>query len=349
MNHNKFSKLILAWGKQNHRPMPWKAEKNPYFIWLSEIILQQTRVEQGRKYYLKFIKHYPTIQDLANAKEDVVLKDWEGLGYYSRARNLHFTAKYIAKEFHGNFPRNYNDLLKLKGVGAYTAAAIASFAFNIPKAVVDGNVIRVLSRVFGIENQHKTAQEKREFQEFADTFISLKNPAIYNQAIMDFGAQICLPKNYLCQKCMFSKECVAFINNLQEVLPLKKPKIKIKKRSFTFLVFNFKENVYIEKRIAKDIWKGLYQFPLIENKNIETKNEILKEIEKMFHIRSKEIFIKNISQKVVQKLTHQTLTVKFVEIELKKEFLSNFIKTEIKILHKFAFPKIIKEYILETK
>jgi len=349
MNHRKFSELILAWGKQTHRPMPWKGEKNPYFIWLSEIILQQTRVEQGRHYYLKFKKHYPTIQDLANAEEDAVLKDWEGLGYYSRARNLHFTAKYISKELQGIFPNNLDGLLKLKGVGAYTASAIASFAFNIPKAVVDGNVIRVLSRVYGIENQHKTAQEKREFQEFADLLISQKNPAIYNQAIMDFGAQVCLPKKYLCDNCMFSKECVAFKNKLQDLLPLKKTKIKTKKRAFTFLVFNYKKNIYIEKRIAKDIWKGLYQFPLLENGKIETKNEILKEIEKVFSIKSKEIIIKNISNKVVQKLTHQTLIVKFVEIELKKEFLWDFIKTDIKILHKFAFPKIIKEYILETK
>jgi len=341
-----FTNLLQKWGKQNDRPMPWKGEKNPYFIWLSEIILQQTRVAQGTKYFLAFKTKYPTINDLAKASEQEVLKLWEGLGYYSRARNLHFTAKYIVSDLDGKFPIGFENLLLLKGVGAYTAAAIASFAYNIPKAVVDGNVIRVLSRVFGIETEFKTVKEKNTFQTFADTLICKENPATYNQAIMDFGAQVCMPKNYNCQECIFMKSCFAFKNNKQDQYPLKKKKITIKERFFTFLIFQKEKTVFIEEQKENDIWKGLNLFPKIETFNEIKSNQKLKsKIIESLTIESADFEIINTSKIYTQKLTHQKINAKFVEIKLKSEIKHTFIKADINFLSKFAFPKIINVYL----
>ncbi|MEM6964892.1 MAG: A/G-specific adenine glycosylase, partial [Bacteroidota bacterium] len=210
MNKQFFTKQLLRWSETIDRPMPWKGEKNPYLIWLSEIILQQTRVEQGLPYFLKFKANYPTVHDLANAPEDEVMKLWEGLGYYSRARNLHFTAKFISKELNGIFPKNYDSILKLKGVGAYTAAAIASFAYDLPHAVVDGNVYRVLSRFFGIKTPIDTTEGKKQFTQLANELLVSDQAAKYNQAIMDFGAIQCMPKNPLCHECTFQTTCKAF-------------------------------------------------------------------------------------------------------------------------------------------
>ena len=350
MLKKEFTKKLITWGQQNDRPMPWKGEKNPYLVWLSEISLQQTRVEQGTKYFLAFKENYPTVFDLAKAKEEAVLKLWEGLGYYSRARNLHFTAKHIVSALNGNFPDHYEDLLKLKGIGAYTASAIASFAFDIPKAVVDGNVIRVLSRMFGIENAFQTTKEKKELQELADSLIDKKNAAIYNQAIMDFGAQICTPKNYSCDECLFSKKCFANKNNFQDGLPLKKKKISIKKRYFSFIVIKRGGNIFLEKREKQDIWKGLYQFPKIESKEtlidlFEIKDKILK----TWNIKSNEYQIKKVSEVFTQSLTHQKLFVNFIEINLLNEIKHPFINTGIDFLSKFAFPKIINVYLSSKK
>ncbi|MCR9286527.1 MAG: A/G-specific adenine glycosylase [Bacteroidetes bacterium] len=221
-----FTKKLMEWFSQNHRPLPWKGEKNPYYVWLSEIILQQTRVEQGLPYFEKFKSTYPTVAGLANAPEDEVMKLWEGLGYYSRARNLHFTAKYISKELGGVFPSDFEGILKLKGVGPYTAAAIASFAFDLPHAVVDGNVYRVLSRFFGIEKAIDSTEGKKEFSKLAQTLIDTKQPANYNQAIMDFGATHCKPSSPNCGKCLMSLNCFAFKNSKIESLPFKSKKKK---------------------------------------------------------------------------------------------------------------------------
>lgn len=346
MHKKEFTKELTAWGRQNDRPMPWKGEKNPYFIWLSEIILQQTRVEQGTKYFLAFKENYPTVFDLAKAKEEAVLKLWEGLGYYSRARNLHFTAKYIVTELNGVFPDNFDDLLKLKGVGAYTASAIASFAYDIPKAVVDGNVVRVLSRVFGLENAFQKASEKKELQDFADSLIAKKDAAIYNQAIMDFGAQVCTPKNYDCEECIFSTKCFANKHDLQAVLPLKKKKITIKKRYFSFIILKQGNATFLEKREKQDIWKGLHQFPKIES--IETlvdSFEIEDEIQKAWQIDKNDFEIENVSEIFTQSLTHQKLFVNFIEINIINEIKHSFINTDINFLSKFAFPKIINVYL----
>jgi len=347
-NYQQFSSKICAWGKENDREMPWKGEKNPYLIWLSEIILQQTKVEQGTRYFLAFKKKYPTIFELAKAQEEEVLKLWEGLGYYSRARNLHFTAKDLVSNYNGVFPNQFVDLLKFKGIGSYTAAAIASFAYEEPKAVVDGNVVRVLSRYFGIENSFVSASDKKSFQTFADKLIQNVSPSIYNQAIMDFGAGICTPKNVDCSKCFLKKNCFAFKNKLQEKLPLKKKKIKVKARFFTFIIAVFKDSVYLEKREQNDIWKGLYQFPLIEEDNSIIKNEkkLKRAIQELLNNDNFEIL--NKSKIYTQKLTHQKISANFVEIRLKKALNNSFLKSDINFLSKFAFPKIINVY-LDTK
>lgn len=340
-----FADSISSWGKTNNREMPWKGEKNPYLIWLSEIILQQTRVEQGLNYFVAFKEKYPTVKDLAQAEETEVLKLWEGLGYYSRARNLHYTAKFINNELAGIFPTNYEELLKLKGVGSYTASAIASFAFNEKKAVVDGNVIRVLSRHFGIETTFNTAQEKRDFQAFADELIYTQKPDVYNQAIMDFGAQMCTPKKVDCSPCFLKETCYAYRTDKQLKLPLAKKKVKQTERNFSFFVFKYKNETYIEQRQAKDIWKGLHQFPLFEaEKNVLTKAKDIDEVvEKL--IKTKDFELENISENYTQKLTHQKLTANFIQIKLKSPINKHFLNVNIKKLSKFAFPKIINVYL----
>lgn len=232
-----FHRLIVEWYRLNKRDLPWRETQNAYFIWLSEIILQQTRVLQGMNYYLKFISHYPTVHDLANASEQDVLNDWQGLGYYSRARNLHFTAKLISTEMKGVFPSSFNEIKKLKGIGDYTAAAISSFAYNLPQAVVDGNVYRVLSRVFEVHLPIDSTQGKKFFADLAQELISLKEPAIHNQAIMELGAMQCLPVNPICHSCPLNSICLAFSNRTYKELPIKLKKVKVRNRYFHFLIF----------------------------------------------------------------------------------------------------------------
>ena len=270
-----FSQKLLKWYKINQRNLPWRDVDDPYKIWLSEIILQQTRVQQGMPYYEKFILTFPTVYDLAKASEDEILKLWEGLGYYSRARNMHFTAKYIVEELHGKFPNNYADLLKLKGVGNYTAAAIASFAFKEAVAAVDGNVYRVLARIFGIKDDIMSNQAKKIFQSLANELIPKNQPDIFNQAMMDLGSMVCKPKQPLCETCFMQEECFAFRHDEIVNLPVKSKKIKVKKRFFHFLLLeNADKNIVIEQRSDNDIWKNLYQFPLIET-NLEASEDVI--------------------------------------------------------------------------
>jgi A/G-specific adenine glycosylase len=268
-----FSKTLLNWNDTtNRRAMPWKGEKNPYYIWLSEVILQQTRVEQGLPYFEKFKKEFPTVQCLANAPEDKVMKLWQGLGYYSRARNLHFTAKYVANELKGTFPPTFDELRKLKGVGDYTAAAIASFAYNEKRAVVDGNVIRVLSRVFCIQTPFDTTAGKKEFAALAQKLIDYKHPGIYNQAIMDFGSLVCTPQKPLCEGCPFQRTCVAYNKDMVAELPVRANRTVIKQRYFNYLLIKSNTEILVQKREGKDIWAGLYQLPLLETEKPLTRN-----------------------------------------------------------------------------
>lgn len=254
--------------------MPWRNTTDPYKIWLSEIILQQTRVAQGLPYYLAFINTYPTVEDLAAASEEEVLKLWQGLGYYSRGRNLHFSAKYIVNELNGIFPNTYSDILKLKGVGDYTASAIASIAFNEPTAVVDGNVYRVLSRVFGIETPINSTEGIKQFKTLAQELIPQHRPADFNQAIMEFGAIQCKPQNPYCLHCIFNERCVAYQQNKITELPVKLKKIKIKKRYLNYLVIISPEKkTLLQQRTGKGIWQGLYEFPNIETEAIVNAKE----------------------------------------------------------------------------
>ncbi|RZL34004.1 MAG: A/G-specific adenine glycosylase, partial [Pedobacter sp.] len=270
-----FSKQLTKWYLQNKRDLPWRKTQNPYLIWLSEIMLQQTRVAQGLPYYNAFILAFPTVFDLANASEEQVLKLWQGLGYYSRARNMHKTAQIVANDFKGIFPDNNKDLLKLKGVGDYTAAAIASFSFGEKIPVVDGNVFRVLSRVFDIETDISNACAKKEFQELALELMNNENPALFNQAIMEFGALQCVPKNPDCENCIFNTACLALKNDKVGSLPYKSKKTKVVDRFFNYLIFEDEQNkTIVQKRTEKGIWHNLYEFPLIEM----TKNINLEEI-----------------------------------------------------------------------
>jgi A/G-specific adenine glycosylase len=314
----KFSNTLIYWYLQNNRELPWRKSKNPYFIWLSEIMLQQTRVAQGLAYYLKFTTSFPTVFDLAKADESTVLKMWQGLGYYSRARNLHFSAKQISKELNGVFPSTYEEIIKLKGIGDYTASAISSICFNEPTAVVDGNVYRVLSRYFGINTPTNSTSGIKEFKALAQTLIDTSQPGTYNQALMDFGALHCKPQNPLCETCPFSDSCVAFEKKLTKELPVKEKKIKVRKRYFNFLVIKTDAHkTILTERKGKGIWQGLYQFPLIENTETISEKEIIssKEFNNLFPAETTiSLFNK---KEIVHKLSHQHLYTQFWIVETK--------------------------------
>lgn len=254
---------LINWYRENKRELPWRNTTDPYKIWLSEIILQQTRVQQGLPYYEKFTNQFPTINELADASEQDVLLLWQGLGYYSRARNMHYTAKMIIDKYNGNFPENHNEILALKGVGEYTAAAIASFAFDKAYPVLDGNVFRFISRLFGIEKPIDTSTGKKEIAKALDLIFNTQKPALFNQAIMEFGATHCTPKKPKCDTCIFNMQCEALGSKKVMSIPVKKGKTKILKVNHTYMCFIHDNKTYIEKRTA-GIWKNLYQFPLIE-------------------------------------------------------------------------------------
>ena len=347
-----FSEKLLEWFATNHRPMPWKGEKNPYLVWLSEIILQQTTVRQGLPYFERFAERYPSVNALADAPEDDVMKLWEGLGYYSRARNLHATAKHIAYELSGSFPTSYEGLLTLKGVGSYTAAAIASFAFGLPCAVVDGNVYRVLARYFGVEDAIDLPSSKRFFTELANELLGKNDPADFNQAIMDFGATHCTPANPNCKNCSLATKCVAFLENKVNILPIKIKKIEKKERFFNYLIINSDKFVFIKKRLEKDIWQNLYEFPLIETadlvENLSNSNENTAFTEGVLALKNFRFIKKSMPKK--QLLTHRKIIATFWELQADNDFVLNnseYLKIERKTLKNFAFPKVIDLYLQE--
>ena len=343
-----FAKRLLEWNKEsNKREMPWKGEKDPYKIWLSEIILQQTRVEQGLNYYQKFIAAFPAIQQLANAEDSRVYKLWEGLGYYSRCKNLLITARYIAKEKNGNFPGTYEDIIRLKGIGAYTAAAISSFAFNLPYAVVDGNVFRVIARVFGISKAIDSTEGKKIFTDFANRLLDKKQPGIYNQAIMDFGAVICKPVAPLCDECIFKKTCVAFQNDKINELPVKLKKTAVKKRWFNYLVLEYKNEIFIRERLAKDIWQHLFEFCLIETEKHENEQSIIKIALKRKLLKDKKFTVVYVSPALKQLLSHQLINGQFIYIHLsaRPDVLENYIAVAKEKLGNYPFPQLTNQYI----
>jgi len=269
---------ILEWYRQNARDLPWRHTKDPYKIWLSEIILQQTRVAQGLPYYLKFVKRFSDIESFAKATEDEILHLWQGLGYYSRARNMHHCAQTICNSYDGKFPQTYAALIKLKGIGEYTAAAISSFAYDERKPAIDGNIIRVVSRLFGIFDTPYTKESKKAVETISNNLILNTPPAAYNQAMMEFGALQCVPKNPDCSICPVADFCYALKHDLVKNLPAPKEKIEVKNRFFYFLIFHYQEKVYIERRTQNDIWKNLFQFPLIETNEAKSETEIKESI-----------------------------------------------------------------------
>lgn len=308
-----FSKTLIEWYLENKRDLPWRNTIDPYEIWLSEIILQQTRVEQGKPYYFKFLKAFPNVFCLANASEEEVLKLWQGLGYYSRARNLHFTARYIVSELNGNFPDTFKELKKLKGIGDYTASAIASFCSNEAVAAVDGNVFRVLSRIFGIDTPINSGEGFRRFKDLAQDLIDPKDPGTFNQALIEFGSEQCKPRQPLCISCPFSAHCVAFQQNKISDLPVKLKKTKIRHRHFNYLVFISEEKkTLLRKRVGKGIWQGMFQFPLIETDSEATLENLVEEESFIEYKTPGNVAIALFNEKpIVHKLTHQHLHTKF--------------------------------------
>jgi A/G-specific adenine glycosylase len=341
----EFSQKLINWYNQNKRDLPWRKTKNPYFVWLSEIMLQQTRVAQGLSYYLKFTETFPTVFDLAKADEETVLKLWQGLGYYSRARNLHFTSKYIANDLDGKFPNTYEEIKKLKGIGDYTASAIASICFNEPTAVVDGNVYRVLARYYGIDTPINSSKGIKEFKQLAQEILDKEHSGTFNQAIMDFGAIQCKPKKPLCLFCPFSESCVALQKGKVEVLPVKEKKIKVRKRYFNYLVVKTKnDKTILNLRQGKGIWQGLYEFPVVETTTSINYTELLasKDFQELFS-EPTQISLFN-EKEIVHKLSHQHLYTKFWIVETNQTTANSILWEEI---FNYPVPVLIANFLEE--
>jgi A/G-specific adenine glycosylase len=342
-----FATKITSWYKINKRELPWRNTNNPYFIWLSEIILQQTRVDQGMAYYLKFVHEFPTVKELAKAEDETVLRLWQGLGYYSRARNLHFTAKLIVENYNGVFPSDFQEIKKLKGVGEYTAAAIASFAFNLPHAVLDGNVFRVLSRIFGIDLPIDSTKGKKYFLELCNELLDKKNPALFNQAIMEFGALQCVPKNPSCTSCIFIGNCIAFSKNKVFELPIKSKSLVRKNRYFNYLIITHQQNVIIKKRTENDIWQNLYDFPLIETEISIELTELKLKIKNHDLLKNKSWTLEKVSSTVKHVLSHRDIYTSFFHIKMEDQpsIKNNYILCQANQLDNYGMPRVITRYL----
>ncbi len=345
---DSFSHEIYGWFNSNKRDLPWRKTNDPYKIWISEIILQQTRVAQGINYYNSFIEKFPNVFDLANSTEDNILKLWQGLGYYTRARNLHFTAKFIVHNYNGIFPGDFKTILSLKGIGNYTAAAIASIAFDLPNAAVDGNIYRVISRYYGIATPIDSQKGKTEIQEIANKLIPIKNPGFHNQAFMEFGALQCLPKSPDCNSCPLENKCYAANFNLINKIPVKEKKVKQSTRYFYYYIFECKDFILLEKRTEKDIWKNLHQFPLFESQKEFSDTEIINF--KIPFNTSQRTNLKSVSNTYKHILTHQTIFARFIHFEVEDYSLndSKFIRVNKKDIYKFAVPRLMEKYLKKT-
>jgi len=335
-----FRKGLYRWHEEIDRNMPWKATKDPYHIWISEVVLQQTRVEQGRQYYERLIKRFPNVASLAKASEDEVLRMWKGLGYYTRARNLHKAARVIVEQHGGRFPKTYEDIIALPGIGPYAAAAIASFAYDLPYAVLDGNVYRVLSRYQSIDTPIDTTEGKKTFAALSQMILDTDDAAKFNQAIMDFGALMCKPKVPVCKNCLLQHSCQGYQDGLVDLLPVKVKKVTVKKRFFHYLVITSRKGMVLEKRMGKDIWKGLYQLPMIEGERQLKNKEVLEEVKERY---GSEARIKK-THEASQKLTHRLIHGRFYEVSgINHDLTENF--TKATQFSKLGFPKIIDDYI----
>lgn len=345
---------LQKWYMQNKRNLPWRETQNPYNIWISEIILQQTRVIQGYDYYMRFIDRFPNVSMLADADENEVLVLWQGLGYYSRARNLHFAAKTIVEKFDGVFPYDYNDIIKLKGIGEYTAAAIASFAYNQPYAVVDGNVFRFLSRLFGVDTPIDTSRGKKEFSALATQLLDKDYPGLHNQAIMEFGALHCTPDNPNCETCPFCDICIAYNKDKIKLLPVKQGKTKTRERFFNYFDVRYGNDLtlLLNKRTQKDIWQNLYELPLLETTQKLELKELLntKAFQELFPSNCN-IEIHHTGKSMKHILSHQTLNAVFYRIYIPKKeicFLENFVEVDICDLHNFPISRLVDRYFEQT-
>ncbi len=340
---------LINWYAENHRDLPWRHDPTPYEVWLSEVILQQTRVNQGMDYYLRFIERWPTVTDLAKASEEEVLKMWQGLGYYSRARNLHHCAQQVVKEYDGRFPANFEQLKQLKGVGDYTAAAIASIAFNLPHAVIDGNVYRVLARLYDIDTPININEGQKLFTQLADELLNREQPGLHNQAMMEFGALHCTPKNPKCLSCPLQAHCLAFAHQTVLQRPVKLPKTKVTTRYFNYLVIRTKDGIYLHKRNNNDIWKNLYDFPCIESEKSLSAEEVIASEQFKQLIENKPFTIIKVSPVFTHKLTHRTILAQFIEIKLEKKILrietKDLFLTPEKDLGSFPIPRLIDLYL----
>ncbi len=346
MASDSIAEILIKWYNRHKRDLPWRHTKDPYQIWLSEIILQQTQVVQGLSYYLKFIDAYPRVTHLAKAKQDDILKLWQGLGYYSRARNLHETAKKIATEYKGDFPRSYDGLLTLKGVGEYTAAAIASFAFDLPHAVVDGNVYRVLSRLFDIKTPINSAKGQKLFKELANELLPKNKADVYNQAIMEFGSQWCKPVNPDCENCVLQHKCLAYANGTVAERPVKEKKIKNRNRYFNyFLIVDDRGHVLINQRTDNDIWKGLYELYLIETQEPTTLQELLKNDRGLKKIIGNSYIVHDQFYQTKHLLSHQTIFAQFYRIQLKTTFPKKTKTVALKKLNSLAWSRLIDKFL----
>ena len=342
------SNKLTDWYDDNKRDLPWRDISDPYRIWISEIILQQTRVNQGLNYYNRFIERFPTVRMLADADEDDVLKYWQGLGYYTRARNLHKAAQQIMSDFHGDFPSDYNNIIKLSGIGEYTAAAISSFAFNNPYAVVDGNVYRVLSRVFGIQTPIDSSKGKKEFALLAQNLLSKTQPGIHNQALMEFGALQCVPVHPVCTICPLQSICMAFDLNLASHLPVKSKKKKSTNRYFNYLFIQYQGNTYLQKRVASDVWKNLFEFPLIESDHLLSSSELAdNDIFKSLLLDIESVVIHKISNPMKHILSHRVIFAQFISIYIStlNEPVKQFIQIPLNEIDHFAVSRLMELFL----
>lgn len=351
MSQLQIHEPLIKWYQKNKRPLPWRKNTEPYSVWLSEIILQQTRIDQGTSYYLKIINRLPNVQKMAEVAEEELLFLWKGLGYYSRARNMLKAANMICDEYKGQFPDSYNELLRLPGIGPYTAAAIASISFGETKAVVDGNVARVISRLLAIRERYGTALLKQA-QQHADAFLDKKQPGDFNQAMMELGALICKPQKPLCTECPLQSQCKGLKAGIQNAIPLPKLPNRIRKRYFNYLlILDDENNCLIHKRNdKKDIWLGLYEFPLIETQRQQATEKLLqhKEFVKLFD-PSTDFFIEHQSKTIKHQLSHQQITSKLLIVRTPRlPVVDGYVKIADDALSDYPVPRLI-EKLLEEK
>jgi A/G-specific adenine glycosylase len=342
------SDTLIDWYQSNKRDLPWRKTRDPYAIWVSEVILQQTRVAQGLAYYHRFLENFPTVQSLAAAPLDAVMKVWQGLGYYTRARNMHVAAEQVVKEHKGKFPYTYEGLRSLRGVGDYTASAIGAFAFDIPRPAVDGNVYRIMARMFGVFTPIDTPAGQRELYDLSMEVLDKKRPALFNQAIMDFGGTLCTPKNPACGNCPFVDSCYAFRNACIDQLPTKSKKVKVRDRYFTYLMVRYKDFTFIHQRGEKDIWHSLYEFPLIETVKPATLKMLKKTPEWKDWFDKEKLTVLHVSEAMKHMLSHQRLYAQFYILEAKRlpyMLAQNFLQVKIDSVSGYSTPRLIDSYM----